>query len=156
MKRGFTLVELLVVIVIIGLLAALLVPAVIPPLCLARQANAKVLIGELTRCCVQYRLDKNVYPKGDGKGSSEMAEALSLGSSKHQPFFEFQDDMLDSGGNVRSPIRPMSQIIYYRNNGDVEKGKRPADAMNKRSVDLWCSDCNEQGGVENRGCNNWE
>ena len=61
-EEGFTLVELLVVIVIIGLLATIVAINVIPAGNQARVEKAKADIATLEQALEQYRLDNMVYP----------------------------------------------------------------------------------------------
>lgn len=151
---GFTLIELLVVITIIGLLAALLLPAITKSMCSSREGAAKVLINQLHQACKMYEGDQNQYPPGDGKGSKKLVEALTKKAGKQHPYFEFQDDMLTGPkGDVINPVWASAggddkQIIHYRRS----KGFNDADAKNKSSVDLWAADCDENA----KGVNNWE
>lgn len=66
-EQGFSLIELLVVIVIIGLLATIVAINVIPAGNKARVEKAKADIAQLEQALEQYRLDNLTYPSsGDG------------------------------------------------------------------------------------------
>jgi len=59
---GFTLIEIMVVVVIIGLLAAVIVPTVISKVDEARVAKAKQDIQSLETALTLFRLDNSKYP----------------------------------------------------------------------------------------------
>ena len=63
-KNGFTLVELMVVIVIIGLLATIVALNVLPSGDTARIQKAKADIATIEQALEQYRLDNLTYPSG--------------------------------------------------------------------------------------------
>ena len=60
--RGFTLIEIMVVVIIIGLLAAVIVPQVISKVDEARVAKAKSDIQALETALTMFRLDNSKYP----------------------------------------------------------------------------------------------
>ena len=60
--RGFTLIELMVVLVIMGVLAALIVPNIIGRTDEARVTAAKTDIGTIMQALKLYKLDNGIYP----------------------------------------------------------------------------------------------
>jgi len=60
--EGFTLIEVMVVVVILGLLAAIIVPKVMSRPDEARAVAAKADIAALTQALKLYRLDNTAYP----------------------------------------------------------------------------------------------
>ncbi len=64
-QQGFTLIEVMVVIVILGILSALVVPNIIHKAGDARVAAAKADIAAIGQALDMYKLDNSVYPSGD-------------------------------------------------------------------------------------------
>jgi general secretion pathway protein G len=64
-SRGFTLIEILVVVVILSVLAAVIVPNVMDKPAEARIAKANSDIGALVTALDMYKLDNRVYPTTD-------------------------------------------------------------------------------------------
>ena len=64
-SRGFTLIELMVVLVIIGVLAALIVPNVLDRTDDARATAARTDVNNLMQALKLYKLDNLRYPSGE-------------------------------------------------------------------------------------------
>jgi len=61
-SRGFTLIEIMVVIVILGILAGLIVPRIMGRPEEAKQLKAKIQIESIETALKLYRLDNGKYP----------------------------------------------------------------------------------------------
>jgi general secretion pathway protein G len=79
---GFTLIEIMVVVVIIGLLAAAIVPAVIGQVDRARVTKAKGDIQSLKTALALFRLDNSKYPTTD-QGLAALVQQPSDPSIRH-------------------------------------------------------------------------
>jgi general secretion pathway protein G len=77
-QRGFTLIELMVVIVILGILAGLIVPRIMGRPEEAKQLKAKLQIESLETSLKLYKLDNGMYPTTD-QGLQALVEAPSSG-----------------------------------------------------------------------------
>jgi len=80
--RGFTLIEIMVVVIIIGLLAAVIVPTVLGKVDEARVAKAKQDIQSLEAALSMYYLDNSKYPTSE-QGLTALVQQPTDPSIKH-------------------------------------------------------------------------
>jgi general secretion pathway protein G len=118
-EEGFTLVELMVVIVIIGLLATVVVINVMPAQDTARVKKAEADIALLEQAAEMYRLSKLNYPTG-----SEGLQALvSEGFVKRLP-----EDPWGNPYHYAAPGREGRAFDIYSYGADGREGGEDDDA----------------------------
>ena len=104
--RGFTLIEIMVVVIIIGLLAAVIVPQVVSKVDEARVAKAKQDIQSLETALTMYRLDNSKYPTSE-QGLSALVTQPTDPSIKHwRPGGYLQRVSKDPWGNDYQYVYP--------------------------------------------------
>ena len=138
-QAGFTLIELMVVVVIIAILAGLIVPRFMGETDKAKQAKAKMQIESLESALKIYKLDNGSYPTTE-QGLKALVEA-------------------PTAGNIPK---------NWRQGGYLEKGKVPKDPWGNDFVytspgshgdfDLTCLGKDGEPGGEgvDKDINNWE
>lgn len=112
LQRGFTLIEIMVVIVILGVLATLIVPRVMDKPDQARVTAARFDIGNIMQALDQYRLDNNRYPTAE-QGLAALAQRPTV-----EPIPNNWKPYLKS-----APVDPWGSPYQYMNpgiNGDVD------------------------------------
>jgi len=96
--RAFTLIELMVVILILAILAALIVPNVLGRTGQAKVSKAKADISELSGAVDQFRLDCDRYPSTQ-EGLDALRNQPSGATGWHGPYIK-QQIPLDPWGNA--------------------------------------------------------
>lgn len=136
-KNGFTLVELMVVIVIIGLLATIVALNVIPSGDTARVQKAKADIATIEQALEMYRLQQNNYPTtAQGLAALTSPPAGLANPAAYQP-----------GGYIkRLPDDPWGRPYLY-----ASPGKHGA-------ADVWTNGADGQEGGEgiNADIGSWQ
>ena len=104
--RGFTLIEIMVVVIIIGLLAAVIVPTVIGKVDEARVVKAKQDIQSLETALTMYRLDNSKYPTSE-QGLNALVTQPTDPTIKHwKPGGYLQRVSKDPWGNDYQYVNP--------------------------------------------------
>jgi general secretion pathway protein G len=85
-RKGFTLIELMVVILILAILAALIVPKVMGRQGQAKVAAAKSDESELAGALHQFRLDCDRYPTTEEGLNALVTAPSGLESKAHEPY----------------------------------------------------------------------
>ncbi len=96
-QRGFTLVELLVVLVILGLIAGFATPQVIKFLGKAKADAARVQVERLSGVLDLYRLEVGRYPTS-GEGLEALLEAPVDAGNWNGPYLKKADALTDPWG----------------------------------------------------------
>ena len=138
-QAGFTLIELMVVIVILGVLAGLIIPRIMGRPDEARQTKARIQMEALESALKLYKLDNGSYPTTE-QGLNALVEAPTVGNIPKN----------------------------WRQGGYLEKSKVPKDPWgndfvylspgNHGDFDLTCLGADGEPGGEgvNKDINNWE
>ena len=112
-KEGFTLIEILVVVAIIGMLGAVAVPAYMNYLADARITTTRSLIKNIEDACQMYNM------KHGGKYPSQLSE-LQEGDDDNPPILE--GDITDPWGNEIKYERKGKRIYLTSFGPDGEEG----------------------------------
>jgi len=144
--KGFTLVELLVVIAIIGILVALLLPAIQAAREAARRAQCQNNLKQMTLALLNFQDTQKEFPRGAYTGNLKSNEDGLGWATKILPYIEEQalyDKLVHNGitsggfsydGNPWQP--GIFQIAYAGGTGMIPGGETVLTAFRCPSVDL--------------------
>lgn len=137
MKRGFTLMELMIVIVILGMLSALVLPNIMGKAEDAKQRLACIQMQNVEEALKSFKFDNGAYPE-----TEEGLKAL-VKNPDEEKYKSFANGGYFSGDKV--PVDPWkSNYIYLNEEGDINiislgaNGKEGGEESDK---DITLKDC---------------
>jgi len=136
-ENGFTLIELMVVIVILGILAGLIVPRIMGRPDEARQAKARIQIESLETALKLYKLDNGDYPTTE-QGLQALIEPPDVGEPakrwREGGYLEKGKIPRDPWGNDYVYLSPGAKgdfdIISYGADGETGGDGKDSDISN--------------------------
>ncbi len=135
-ELGFTLVELLVVVAILGLLITLVAPAMIRQLGSAKHKIAEQSVARLAGVLDLYRLDMGTYPSSD-QGLSALSAPPAGAAGWNGPYLSDESGTLDPWGHryeYRNPSQRTGRafdIASYGADGKPGGDGEDADILNR-------------------------
>lgn len=133
-EAGFTLLELLVVLAIMGLLAAIVAPQVLKYLGSSRTQTAKVQIQNVSSALELFKLDVGRYPTQE-EGLGALVTAPSTAPGWNGPYLQKSTALIDPWGQAylwRNPGQHGEVDIYTLGSDKAEGGTGEA-----RDVGSW-------------------
>jgi type II secretion system protein G len=160
-KRSFTLIELLIVIAIIAVLAALLMPAMMGTRTEVKKTTTKMLIKKIELACMEYKNDWGVYPTEENDGSTGNLAAVlinytgALPGGSRGPYLDREtSDYLESTDKITDLWQ--NELWYDNQTTGIWDG---AADRNTTTFDIWSNgpdgvEDNPVGNVDDIG--NWK
>jgi len=148
-SSGFTIVELLVVITIIGILAALLLPALSAARCRAKHSASQASVQDFSVALKAYETDFGRYPPEEATNdvtqlvAASLINVMSSPGPKNVPYYQFRADQINGS---KQWITALQTPYKYRENASKAKPAAPDPLvmMNFFSFDMWACGCRDE------------
>ncbi len=154
-KSGFTLVEILIVVIILGIIAGIIVPSFSDVTTISRESNLKENLSKIRAQIQVYRAHHGTWPDGDNftdqmlKYTDADGQTADQKSADH-PYGPYLEQM---------PANPISSVNTIRSTDDPEQHYPPGDedagwwyneATGRFYADLTGLHTDQHGGAYNR------
>ena len=123
-RHGFTLIEIIVVVMIIAVLATLIAPRLMSRVGTAKQAAAKAKAATIAKTINLYVLDMGLSKPSDDFDLGILLLSPDEGGGPQGPYLERADDLMDPWGNpfeliVPGEINTSFDVISLGEDGEV-------------------------------------
>jgi general secretion pathway protein G len=123
-RHGFTLIEIIVVVMIIAVLATLIAPRLMSRVGTAKQTAAKAKAATIAKTINLYVLDMGLSKPGDDFDLEILLLSPDEGGGPQGPYLEREDDIMDPWGNpfeliVPGEINTSFDVISLGEDGEV-------------------------------------
>ena len=151
-RPGFTLIELLVVVCVIGILIALLLPALAKARAASRRNAAKATMSTIAMALEKYRDDFKYYPPEDKLGAASLSPTLPDSGSKvlayylcqkftdgemhFGPYLDLSTARLKDGDKVISPLSGFYRYKIFADANGTPQSYQVVDSGEDRLLGL--------------------
>ena len=133
MKKGFTLIELMIVIAVISMISAIVIPKYSNVTSEAKVANVQANLSNLNTAIEMYKLKNEEYPDLEGTQDNlgEFSEFYSKSKMPDTPSFEDSSE----SNNVTAKRNDDGGWLYFKDDGeiyaDLPNGAYTGDTVNE-------------------------